>query len=204
MNATPRFGVIRPQFNSKKTLDINLIQRRSNMYNTQNNTPKPVESKNTGSSITDYVLYTHVISPSNVSVTEYIKVNNLSIHIQDVTKLHTKPEWLRGVPTLANTYDGIIHTGTRALDIIYNLKPTEPPKIDIPKDAEINNFGRKQLKPSFDNLFTQEVSDIPQKNTNVTTKAIDEMLASRNISKLPIIHEDPDEQKKSQLTSEDG
>jgi len=191
-------GVVRPQFNVKKQLDLSLVSRRQTLYE---HTQKPLNQKPPGPRIhgkpyskdMKYVLYTHSNCSISSKISQYVHTNSLPVFTQDVSKLQNKPEWLRGVPTLVDTYNGSVVTGSQALDTIYNIRLVAQslPKIDEKGTTDINRFGRALPKVTFDTLFAEPATpDIPQKNIEVSEKAIDDLLAKRNINKLSTITED--------------
>tara|TARA_B110000090_G_scaffold177196_1_gene200270 strand:+ start:10401 stop:10886 length:486 start_codon:yes stop_codon:yes gene_type:complete len=91
------------------------------------------------------------------------------VHVQNIEALPSRPEWLDGVPILANKDDMTIYRGSDAFRFVSNHVQT-PPKRTSKLSSKHSSFCSKpHTAVSFsNNLFEQVLSDPPATPDNET------------------------------------
>ena len=111
-----------------------------------------------------FICYVLPQDPNCVKAIRLIKRNNTfddATWVQDVRALPEKPQWLRGVPAVADTEQQRAYLGTEALQFIQQFKPAKPTAHDLGSGAAMNGsagsagFGHLHM----DSLFTIENDD---------------------------------------------
>ena len=83
--------------------------------------PIPADVK-TRSALTDFVLYVHNSCQRSRELLDLLKYHPMpSVFVQNVADLRTRPQWLDGVPILADAKIGLIYKGSDAIAFVTNL-----------------------------------------------------------------------------------
>lgn len=111
-----------------------------------------------------FICYVLPQDPNCVKAIRLIKRNNTfddATWVQDVRALPEKPEWLRGVPAVADTISQRAYLGSEALQFIQQFKPKDPTAYDLGSGGAMNGdagsagFGNLHM----DSLFSIENDD---------------------------------------------
>lgn len=127
--------------------------------------------------MTDFVLYVHNSCPRSNDLIEVLKHHQVpSVLIQNVADLRTRPQWLDGVPILADAKIGLIYKGSDAIAFVTNLIQQKMSQTDsapvrdtqLPRDLDrsqrlISDIAhqppttRSEKKSPLDDLFDESV-----------------------------------------------
>ena len=121
-----------------------------------------------------YVLYVHPKCPTSEKLKLHIQQQPAAQHdlyIQNVLLLKKCPEWLNGVPILADTTVGVIYRGTDCLvyvdKLLHSFRQQQPPSFKelYTDDSRKPTSVKQPIKLSEENIATlleQRAARIPQ------------------------------------------